>query len=368
MRYKLSRTSSPDYVFIGLVMALTLFGLVMLTSASSDLAQVRFGNSYYYLNHQIIFGLSFGIVGFLVGTFLYYRRWERWATFLLVVTIALLMLVFSPLGFTAKGASRWLTFGELTVQPGEILKLTFLIYLSAWIGKSAKRGKSLTEGFLPFLVLIGFVTLLLMLQPSTTTAVIIFLAALVMYFTAGARFKFVVAAVLLAGLALSVIIYITPYRFQRVVSFFNPDVNELEEGYHINQSLIAIGSGGVFGVGYGKSTTKLRYLPEPIGDSIFAVIAEEFGFVGASLLTLVFLGLIWRGLRIARSVSDNFGRLLVTSFISLIGIQAFINIAAISGLIPLTGVPLPFISFGGTSLAVFLTMSGIIVNVSRYRR
>jgi len=368
MRYRTRTTSSPDYVFISLVVILTIFGLVMLTSASSDLAQARFSNSYYYLNHQILYGLSVGILGFVLGMFVYYRRLEKLSTFLLGFTILMLILVFSPLGFVAKGAARWLTFGEFTIQPAEVLKLTFLVYLSAWLSKSQKRGRSLTEGFLPFLILVGTVTLLVIFQPSTTTAVIIFLAALITYFTAGAHFKFVVAAILLAGLALSVLVYFTPYRLERVTSFFRQDADQLESGYHINQSLIAIGSGGLFGVGYGNSTTKLGYLPEPIGDSIFAVIAEEFGFVGATFLIFIFLFLVWRGLRIARAAPDNFGRLIVTGFVSLMGVQAFINVAAISGLIPLTGVPLPFISFGGTSLAVFLTMSGIIINVSRYRR
>ncbi|MCP6719785.1 MAG: putative lipid II flippase FtsW [Patescibacteria group bacterium] len=368
MRYKTRVTSSPDYVFIGLVVILVIFGLVMLTSASSDLAQTRFNNSYHYLNHQILYGLSAGISGFILGTFVFYRRLEKWSMFLLALTILMLILVLSPLGLTVKGAARWLTFGGSTIQPAEILKLTFLIYLSAWLSKSQKRGKSLVEGFFPFLILVGVVTLLIIFQPSTTTAVIIFAAALITYFTAGAHFRFVIAAILLAGLALSVIIYITPYRLERVISFFNPEVDRLEAGYHIDQSLTAIGSGGLLGVGYGNSTAKLRYLPEQIGDSIFAVIAEEFGFVGAALLITIFLFLVWRGLRIARSAPDNFGRLIVTGFSSLIGVQAFINIAAVSGLIPLTGVPLPFISFGGTSLAVFLTMSGIIVNVSKYRR
>ncbi len=361
------KASAPDYVFAGLVVLLTVFGLVMLTSASSDLAEARFGNSFYYLNHQILNGLIAGVVGFLIGAFLYYRRWEKFAVPLLILNIVLLILVFTSFGLTAKGASRWVDVGGFSLQPAELLKLTFFIYLAAWLSKSGERGKRFLTGFLPFMILVGAIIMLIVFQPSTTTAAIIFAAALATFFTAGGRLSFLVAAVLIAGLGLSILVYFTPYRMERITTFLNRDTNELKEGYHLNQSLIAIGSGGWFGVGFGQSTTKLKYLPEPVGDSIFAVIAEELGFVGASLLVLAFLFLVLRGLSIARAAPDNFGRLLVTGFITLIGIQAFINIAAVSGLIPFTGVPLPFISFGGTALAVFLTMSGIIVNVSRYR-
>ncbi len=362
------RASAPDYVFAGLVVALTVFGLVMLTSASSDLAEARFGDSFYYLNHQVLNGLLVGVIGFLVGSFLYYRKWEKLAVPLLVLNIVLLALVFTSFGITAKGASRWVDIGGFSLQPAELLKLTFFVYLAAWFSKSGERGKRFLTGFLPFMILVGVIILLIVFQPSTTTAAIIFAAALATYFTAGGRLSFLVAAVLLVGLGLSILVYFTPYRMERITTFLNRDADNLEEGYHISQSLIAIGSGGWFGTGFGQSATKLRYLPEPIGDSIFAVIAEELGFVGASALVLAFLFLILRGLHIARAAPDNFGRLLTTGFITLLGIQAFINIAAVSGLIPFTGVPLPFISFGGTALAVFLTMSGIIVNVSRYSR
>jgi len=367
-RIKSRRTSAPDYVFLSLVIILVVFGLVMLTSASSDLAEQRFGNSFYYLNHQIINGLFVGAVGFLIGFFVYYRRWEKIAIPLLVVNIILLALVFVPsLGFTTKGSSRWLDIGGMSLQPAELLKLTFFVYLAAWLSKNGERSKKFLTGFLPFMILIGIIMTLIVFQPSTTTAAMIFAAALATYFTAGGRISFLVVAILIAALGLSILVYFTPYRLQRVTTFLNGGANELAEGYHLNQSLIAIGSGGWFGVGYGQSTTKIRYLPEPIGDSIFAIIAEELGFVGASLLVMFFLFFILRGLRIAKRTSDSFGRLMVTGFITLLGIQTFINIGAVSGLIPFTGVPLPFVSYGGTALAVFLTMSGIIVNVSRYR-
>lgn len=360
--------TSPDYLFIALLFILAVFGLVMLTSASSDLAKAKFGDSYYYFNHQLLYGLIPGIVGFFLGMFLYYRTWQKWAIPLLLVNLALLILVFTPLGFHAKGGDRWLDFGSFTFQPSELLKLTFFIFLSAWISKNKERSKSFQEGLLPFLILLGSVTALLILEPATTIAFLIFATSLIVYFVAGARMRFVAATLLCATLGFSLLVYFTPYRLERVKTFLNPGQDELGSAYHINQALTAIGSGGLWGVGFGKSTTKLKYLPEPIGDSIFAVIAEELGLVGAFFLIVVFLLFIWRGIMIARASPDHFAQLLATCFITLIGLQTFTNIGAISGLIPLTGVPLPFVSYGGTALSVFLTMSGIIVNISRYRR
>lgn len=359
--------SAPDYVFIIIVGALIIFGLVMLTSASSDLAEVKFGDSYFYLKHQLVYGLSFGIVGFVLTSLFYYHKLQKAAVILLVLNIAALLATLTPLGLNIKGASRWLSIGGFSFQPGELLKLTFLIYLASWISRNKSRVKSFTKGLIPFVILLGTVTFLLVIQPSTTTAAIILAAAGLTYFTSGAKIKFIAALILLGALCFSLLIYITPYRMQRITTFLNPSADTLGESYQINQSLIAIGSGGTTGVGYGQSTTKLNYLPEPIGDSIFAVIGEELGFIGSAFVLFLFVGFAWRGLAIARKTDDIFGRLLAVGFTSVITIQAIINIGAISGFFPLTGVPLPFISYGGTALAVFMTMSGIIVNVSKYR-
>ena len=362
------KASAPDYVFLGVVAFLVVFGLVMLTSASSDLAAARFGNSYYYLTHQLLFGLLPGLIGFCVGFFVYYRHWERWATVILIASIVLLILVFTPLGHAEKGATRWLSIGSFTFQPSELLKLTFFIYLASWISRNEARRKSFSEGFLPFMLLVVGVVVLLIVQPATTVAILIFAASLGMYFTAGGRFSFIVVAVLIAGLGISLLIAVTPYRMQRILTFLHPNSDTQASGYQITQAQNAIGSGRLLGVGFGKSTTKLKYLPEPIGDSIFAVIAEELGFVGATAVVLAFLFLVLRGLRIARGAPDEFSRLLVTSFTVVLGLQAFVNMGAISGIIPLTGVPLPFVSYGGTALAVFLTMCGVIANISRHSR
>ncbi len=357
---------APDYPFLAVTLLLIIFGLVMLTSASSDIGKARFGDSYYYLKHQLLFGFLAGFIGFFIGYFMYYRIWERFAIPLLIVSIVLLILVFTPFGFRAYGAERWLNIFGVTIQPGEILKLTFLVYLASWVGKNISRSRSFTGGFLPFLCLIGFVTALLIAQPATTIAAIIFGASIFMYFAAGAKFKFLALAIIVSVTALGTIVYFTPYRLARVTSFLNQSKDTLGSTYHINEALIAIGSGGITGVGFGQSTTKLKYLPEPISDSIFAIVGEELGFIGSMTVVFLFFFFVIRGLRIAKNAPDKFSQLLVIGFVSLVGIQAFINMAAISGLVPLTGVPLPFVSYGGTALAVLLTMSGIIANVSRY--
>lgn len=197
-------------------------------------------------------------------------------------------------------------------------------------------------------------------------AAILVSTALVVYFASGARILYILGAIILGAAALLFVIYLTPYRWERITNFLIRDVDPLGGGYHLNQSLIAIGSGGLLGVGYGQSTTKINYLPEPIGDSIFAVIAEELGFVGSILLISAFLLLILKLLFLAKQTKEKFGQLILVGFGSLIAIQTFINIAAISGILPLTGTPLPFISYGGTALVVFLTMTGIAVNISKY--
>ncbi len=353
-----------DYPFITFLFILTVFGLVMLTSASSDLARSQFGDSFYYLKHQIFFGLLPGLIGFFAGLFIDYHFWAKISIGLLALSIGLLLLVFTPLGFHALGADRWIHFGSFSFQPGEIVKFTFIVYAAAWLAKGRMRVQSFSRGLLPFGLLLSSVIIPLILQPATTTAALIVAGAIAMYFTAGAKARYIALMVLFGAAVFVALVFITPYRFQRITGFLHKQSNQLTTNYQLNQAMIAIGSGGLWGVGYGRSTTKLHFLPEPIGDSIFAVIGEELGFVGSISLILVFLLFIWRGLKIAKHAPDTFGRLLVTGFMTIIGLQAFINIGAISGVIPLTGVPLPFISYGGTALATLLTMGGITTQIA----
>lgn len=360
------RGHKPDYLIIVCLLFLVIFGLVTLASASSNLGQEKFGDSFYYLKHQLFYGFGVGLIGFAAAYKIYYRRYQKLAVVLLLVSIAALILVFTPFGFRAGGAERWVKLGPITFQPAELLKITFILYVAAWLAGDKARHKSFYGGFVPLFIIIAVIAGLLFKQPATTTVVIIIASAMIIYFVSGAKLRYLAGMGALGALALGSLVYLTPYRFERIVNFLDPDANPLSGGYHINQAKIAIGSGRVFGVGFGQSTTKINYLPEPIGDSIFAVMAEELGFAGSLALISIFAALVLKILLLARKTKDKFGKLLLIGFGSLIGLQVFVNIAAISGILPLTGIPLPFISYGGSALAVFMTMGGIVVNISKY--
>lgn len=357
----------PDYFLLALIFVLIVFGLAMLSSASSDLGKIKFNDSYYYIKHQIYYGLSFGLIGFFAGYLIYYQRWRKLAFPLLLVSLVALSLVFTKLGLEIRNTNRWLRVGPLSFQPAEVMKLAFIVYLAAWLSNpKVKRATNVGVGLLPFVLISGFVAALLLLQPATSTVAIILGAGLIVYLLSGADIKHILAIIFLGIIGFGLIIYTTPYRRARILGFLNSERDILGQNYHRNQALIAIGSGGLTGVGYGQSVTKLSYLPTPIDDSIFAVIAEELGFIGAGSLVVLFAVLILRLFWLAKKMRDNFGRLLLIGFGTIIALQSLVNMAAISGIIPLTGVPLPFVSYGGTALAVFMTMMGIAANVSKY--
>ncbi|MCL5017517.1 MAG: putative lipid II flippase FtsW [Patescibacteria group bacterium] len=355
----------PDFLIIVFIFVIIAFGLIMLASASSDLATTKFGDSYYYLTHQIIYGLVPGLALFLFASNFYYQNWKKISVWLFIFSIVLLLLIFSPFKVSAGGADRWLKFGPLVFQPSEVLKVSFVIYLAAWLSGSEKRKNNFLTGYLPFLGICGLTSFLLLIQPSTSTVAILMSSALIIYFASGARISYIISTIVLGAALLLLVSYITPYRWQRIKSFIDPNQNTQGASYHINQALNAIGSGNLLGVGYGQSVAKIYYLPEPIGDSIFVVIAEELGFVGSVALLISFLVLIIRVFILSMKTRDKFGQMLLLGFGSIIGIQAFMNMGAISGLLPLTGVTLPFISYGGTALAIFMLISGIIVNISK---
>jgi cell division protein FtsW len=362
------RTSAgtPDYFLLAALCILLVFGLAMLSSASSGLGKQLFNNSYYYLEHQLEFGLTIGLAGFLVGYFVPYYKFKNVAFILLLISMAALVLVFTPLGTAASGSTRWLRFGPLSFQPAELMKLTYILYLAAWLSNSKKRATDFQSGLLPFAIISGAMAVLLILQPATSTVAILLGAGLVVYFVSGAPWKYIFGIIGVAVAAVALLIFVTPYRMSRIMGFLHPTQNLQGQNYQVNQSLIAIGSGGLWGVGYGQSATKDSYLPTPIDDSIFAVVAEELGFIGAGCLVALFAIVTFRMFWIAKRTGDQFGRMILIGFGTVIALQAFVNMASISGIIPLTGVPLPFVSYGGTALAVFITMSGVALNVTRY--
>lgn len=357
----------PDYTLLAIMFLLTVAGFAILASASSSLGKTQFNNTYYYLVHQLLYGLLPGVVGFLVGYFWYYQRWKKAALILLLMSIVLLVLVFTPFGSLVNGTNRWLRFGPISFQPAEIIKLTYLLYLAAFLSNTKmKRESDAKRGFIPFIIVSVLIAGLLFAQPATSTVVILLVSGAAVYFASGGKVLYLLGAGVLMAMIVAVLVWFTPYRLARITGFLHQSANTQGQNYQVNQALIAIGSGGLTGAGYGQSATKLGYLPASIDDSIFAIVGEELGFIGAGALVVLFAFFGIRLFWLAGRTTDRFGKLLLVGFGTVIPLQAFVNMAAISGVVPLTGVPLPFISYGGTALAIFLTMGGIAANVTRY--
>lgn len=341
------------------VIFVCLLGLLFIFEASSVSAARLFSDKYHFIKEQAIwFGL--GIVLMTLASFFDYHRYYKLALPVIVATIFLLVGVFIPgLGIRALGAHRWLNLGFFTIQPAEAVKLALVIYLSAWFAYKEK------SRLLAFLILVGMVMGLVVAEPDLGTAIVICITAIILYFLSGAPLWHFGILIPLVSLATGILAIVSPYRLKRLITFLNPDVDPLGVSYHIRQILLALGSGGFFGLGLGKSRQKFEYLPEAITDSIFAIIGEELGFLGATVLVLFFFFIIYRGVKIALHAPDRFGQLLGFGITSWIGIQAIINLGAMVALIPLTGVPLPFVSYGGSSLVVSLIGIGILLNISR---
>lgn len=347
----------------------TLVGIGLLTIASAGVSygNIRFGDPYYFFKEQLI-GLAVGTVLLLLTERIPYQLWKRFVVPLFVVALVLLILVFVPgFGTTVYGAARWVDLGLFSFQPSEIMKIAIIFYLAAWLSRrGARTTEDFYEGFIPFFIVLSVVGFLIIKQPDTGTLGLIFCIALAIFFASGANLRHIAGLIALGFMALFVLIKVAPYRMQRFLVFLNPEHDPLGAGYQITQAFLAIGTGGWFGVGLGHSRQKFNYLPEPVTDSIFAVLAEETGLLGGALVVALFLFFLWRGIPVARHAPDKFGELLAVGIIAWVVCQAFINIAAITGLIPLTGIPLPFISFGGTSLAVLMAAVGVLLNISRH--
>jgi len=343
--------------FFFLPLALSIFGLFMIFDASSVAALADFGDKFYYLKHQAI-SLVLGLVLFFFFAFLDYRFLKKIALpFLAVSLLFLLVVLFPGVGRQIYGGRRWLQIGIFGFQPGELIKLSLVIYLAAFFEKKRKLW--------PFLLIVAVSLMLLLLEPDLGTASVVVATAFCLYFVAGAALKEIAALVGLGLIIGPLLIWLSPYRRQRLLSFFNTSWDAQGASYHIRQVLIALGSGGIFGRGLGQSRQKFLFLPEVTTDSIFAVIGEEFGFWGASTLLFAYLFLVFRGIKLAISLNDSFARLLVTGIIFFLGFQTLVNLGAMVALVPLTGVPLPFISYGGSSLLVSLSGMGIVYNISK---
>ncbi|MDP3710454.1 MAG: putative lipid II flippase FtsW [bacterium] len=344
-------------------------GLLVVFSASMVLSQKRFGSVGYYTMRQLIYGGVPGIIFMLIASKIPYTFWRKVALPLMILSFVMLALLFLPtLGFSFGGATRWLKLGPITFQPSEILKLTFVIYLASWLDARRQEIASVSYGLIPFAMMLSFIGIFLIMQPDFGTLGIIVISAGLLYFLGGGKTSQIVTLSALGLVLAFLLVQIAPYRMNRLNVFLNPDLDPKGIGYHANQASIAIGSGGFWGVGFGKGLQKYNYLPEPMGDSIFAIFAEEMGFLGVMAILFLFAIFFRQGIKIAKGAPDSFGQLLAGGITLSIATQVFINIAAISGLFPLTGIPLPFFSYGGTSLGMTLAGVGILLNISKYER
>lgn len=357
-----------DKIFFALFATLLIFGLFILASASLGFSQTKFGYPYYYLLHQIAFGALPGAILLYLVYRTPYDFWRRRAPIVIICGIFLMFLVFVPsLGMYHAGARRWISVGPFSFQPAEFLKFAYVVYLAAWLESKSKAVGTFKFGLLPFLIMSAFIASFLVLQPDIGTLGVLLASIAALFFLSGGSLKQLALLFVIGLVIIGILVALEPYRVQRLKVFLNPAYDLQGTGYQTNQALIAVGSGGFWGRGFGLSRQKFSYLPEPIGDSIFAVAAEELGFVGSTVLLGLFLLFFLRGIWATWRAPDFFGKLLGSGILFLIMFQMLINISAILALMPLTGIPLPFVSYGGSALAVTMAEVGIILNISKYR-
>ncbi len=357
---------SVDTPFLLVFLALITFGLLIFTSAALGLL-TRAGASFQSVAiSQLLLGFLFGGVALLIVSRLDYRTWRPYSIYFFAFALMLTLLTFVPhVGLELKGAARWLVLGPLSFQPVELLKFATVFLLAAIYSGKLKQVESWHGGLLPLALVAGSAVLVVLIQPDTASAMMMAAAAVAVLFAAGGRVAHLLLLVLAGALVIGAAAFVYPHVRERLATFVNHQSDPQGSGYQIQQSLIAVGSGGWSGRGFGQSIEKFSYLPEPIGDSIFAVAGEEFGFVGSAILVMLYAAVALLGLRIASRAQDPFGGLLVVGLIVLIVGQSFFNIASSIALVPLVGVPLIFVSHGGTALALAMVEVGVILSVSR---
>ena len=355
-------------VLASLIATLVVAGLFIFASAALGfLGRGATNVTSVAFNHMVIGG-GVGIILLIIGCIVDYNKWRTLAPYLFITALTVTAFVFIPqIGMEHGGGKRWLSILGMTVQPSEALKITTVLMAAAYFAAIRGRVATLHYGLAGFLAIMAVPTTILILQPDLGTLGIITFATFAVFFAAGARWRDMGLIVCIGLLSLGTLAYFRPYVWDRVAVFINPAQGQQAEGYQIKQSLIAIGSGGLAGRGFGQSVQKFTYLPEPMGDSIFAVVGEEMGFVGAVILVILFLALALRGYATASNAPDLFGALVAVGIATYLTSEAFINIAAMIGIAPLTGVPLTFISQGGSAMLVSLASAGILLNISRRR-
>lgn len=361
-----SKTSKKpfDFLLFMTVLILLCLGTIMVFSAGAPHASNNMGDTYYFIKKQLMF-MPLAFLAMFVTMNIDYRKLGKWSPVFLIGSILLLIFVIL-FGRELNGAKRWIFIGPLNFQPSEIAKLAVILFFSYSLSKRKNELNSFFRGFLPYLIILGIFGVLLLLEPHLSSTIVIFGVACVIMFTAGAKIWHFVVLSIPAIPGLIALIILSPYRLKRLVSFLDPFKDMQGDGYQVVQSLYAIGSGGLFGRGLGKSMQKFLYIPEPYNDFIFSILAEEMGFIGVVAVLLLFLVFIWRGVKIAANAPDVFGSLVAIGITSLVAIQVIINVAVVTSSMPVTGMPLPFFSHGGTSLVFLMSGIGILLNISRY--
>jgi cell division protein FtsW len=359
--YKTESSHKYDYLLIVIVAALLIVGLMMVYSATFALGYQLYGQPTYFFIRQALW-MGIGLLAMIITAMIEYHTWRKWSIPIMAAALLLLGLVL-VIGSDRFGGQRWLLNGS--IQPGEIAKIAVIIYIADWLSSKGARIRQVTYGLIPFAILLGFVTGLIMLQPDFSTAVLIAITAVTMFFIAGGDLWQMIASAVLGGATFVLLITRSEYRLARITSFLNPLGDQLGSNYQVRQILIALGSGGVTGLGLGASRQKFGYIPASHTDGIFAILGEELGLIGCLLVITLFALLAYRGFRIAISAPDAFGTVLAAGITCSLIFQALINIAVVTATAPFTGIPLPFISFGGSSLVISMTGVGLLLAVSR---
>jgi cell division protein FtsW len=353
-----------DLVLLLMVVALTSFGIVMVYSASSVMAAKNFHDGAFFLKRQGIFALI-GFTAAAVAMRTDYHFWRKWAVPLLLTSLVLLVLVLIPgIGGKAKGASRWIRLPGFNLQPSEFTKMALIFYLAYSIDKKQDRIRSLSAGFLPYMVVLIILLGLLLKQPDMGAALTMAAVTILMLFAAGTRLVFILGSGMVAFPFVVYLIYHSAYRLKRIKAFMNPELDPTGIGWQIIQSKYAFGAGGFFGQGLGEGKQKLFYLPEAHTDFILSVVGEELGFIGVLVIIGMFFVLIQRSMRIAMAAQDTFGRFIALGIAILFAIEAVVNMGVVTGLLPTKGLALPFLSYGGSSLVISLFAVGVLLNIS----
>ncbi|WP_017727208.1 stage V sporulation protein E [Halalkalibacterium ligniniphilum] len=359
---------APDYLLLTATIMLLIVGMVMVYSASAAWAAYRFDDAFFFAKRQLFFA-GMGVVAMLLIMNVDYWVWRAWAKVILIICFILLVIVLIPgVGLVRGGAQSWLGVGAFSIQPSEFMKMAMIFFLAKYLSENQKKISSFKKGLMPSLSLVMLAFGMIMLQPDLGTGAVMVGTCVAMLFVAGARISHFMGLALIGVAGFIGLIASAPYRIKRITSFLDPWSDPLGSGFQIIQSLYAIGPGGLMGLGLGESRQKYFYLPEPQTDFIFAILSEELGFIGGSLVLILFSILLWRGVRIALCAPDLFGSFLAVGIIAMVAIQVMINIGVVTGLMPITGITLPLLSYGGSSLTLMLVSLGVLLNISRYSR